>query len=77
MNKIISFLTESNRYKHLAGGFLVGIVACAPWAALYASIVAASCLELKDRLYGNKWDWTDWACTAVGGVAAMAIWLIV
>lgn len=77
MNKIISFLSESNRYKHLIGGFLVGIVACAPWAALYASLVAASCLELKDHLYGNKWDWIDWGCTAVGGVAAMAIWLIV
>ena len=77
MNKIISFLSESNRYKHLIGGFLVGVVACAPWAALYASIVAASCLELKDRLYGNSWDWVDRVCTAVGGVAAIAIWLIV
>ncbi len=77
MNKIISFLKKSNRYKHLIGGFLVGMIGCAPWAALYASIVAASCLELKDRLYGNKWDWTDWACTVAGGILAMAIWLIV
>lgn len=77
MNKIFSFLKESNRYKHLIGGFLVGMGTCAPWAALYASIVAASCLELKDRLYGNKWDWTDWALTGAGGALAMLFWLIV
>ena len=77
MNKLFSFFAKSNRYKHLIGGFLVALLAAAPWTALYAAIVAASCLELKDRLYGNSWDWVDRVCTAVGGVAAIAIWLIV
>lgn len=27
MNKIIEFLKQSNRYKHLIGGLLVGILA--------------------------------------------------
>ena len=56
MNKIFSFLKKSNRNKHLIGGLLVGLCALAPWAAIYSAIVAASCLELKDRLYGNKFD---------------------
>ena len=77
MNKIISFLSQSNRYKHLVGGFLVGIVACAPWAALYASIVAASCLELKDRLYGNSLDWVDWLCTLLGALPPFIFYLLI
>ena len=50
MNKFISFLKQSNRYKHLIGGFIVGICALSPWNALYSAAVAASCLELKDVL---------------------------
>ena len=57
MNKIIEFLKQSNRYKHLIGGLLVGFAALNPWTALYASIIAASCLELKDKLKGGLWDW--------------------
>lgn len=52
MNKIFSFLKKSNRYKHLVGGLLVGLCALSPWAAIYSAIIAASCLELKDKLHG-------------------------
>ena len=65
MNKIISFLKKSNRYKHLVGGFIVGLCALSPWSAIYSAIIAASCLELKDRrlplgldrlgLHGVRW----------------------
>ena len=77
MNKIFSFLKKSNRYKHLVGGLLVGQCALSPWAAIYSAIIAASCLELKDRLYGNKFDLTDWMLTVAGGAIASIIWLIV
>lgn len=72
MDKIISFFKQSNRYKHLIGGFIVAILALSPFSALYASAVAASCLELKDKLNGNPWDWTDWLCTVAGGALAAA-----
>ena len=49
MNKIFSFLKKSNRYKHLIGGLLVGLCALSTWPAIYSAIVAASCLELKDK----------------------------
>ena len=77
MNKIFSFLKKSNRNKHLIGGLLVGLCALSPWAAIYSAIIAASCLELKDKLHGCPWDRLDWACTVLGGFIAMLFWLIV
>lgn len=47
MNKFFSFFAVSNRYKHLIGGFIVATLAGSFYAAVYAAIVAASCLELK------------------------------
>ena len=73
MNKIIEFLKQSNRYKHLIGGLLVGILAFTPWTALYAAAVAASCLELKDKLR----DWIDWSLTVIGGILSALFWWIV
>lgn len=76
MDKLFSFLKKSNRYKHLIGGFIVGLCALSPLSALYASAVAASCLELKDKLHGCLWDWIDWATTiAGGGIAALLLLL--
>ena len=48
-----------------------------PWAALYTGIMAASSLEFKDAVYGNKWDWTDWAVTVAGALVASAFWRLV
>ena len=33
---------------------------------VYAGLVAACCLELKDRMWGGLWDWSDWWCTVAG-----------
>lgn len=68
MNKILSFLSKSNRYKHLIGGFVVGVLALSPYGALYSAVVAASCLELKDKLSGCSWDWIDWGLTVAGAI---------
>lgn len=76
MNKFIAFLKQSNRYKHLIGGLLVGFAALNPWTALYASVIAASCLELKDKLHGCPWDWLDWLLTVAGGIIFTVIWLL-
>lgn len=74
MNKFFSFFAASNRYKHLIGGFIVAAPAGSFYAAIYAAAVAASCLELKDRLYGNLWDWL---CTLLGGsIAALMFYLL-
>ena len=49
MNKINSFFKQSNRGKHLLGGFIVSWGASSPYDAVYVATIAASCLELKDR----------------------------
>lgn len=72
MKKNIEFLKISNHGYHLVGGFTIGIFAFSPHGALYAAGVAASCLELKDRLWGGRWDWVDRSMTAIGGAAAAA-----
>lgn len=77
MNRIISFLEESNRWKHLAGGFAVGLCAFSAFGAIYSATVAASCLELKDKLHGSLWDWTDWLLTVVGEAVAAILWLVI
>lgn len=77
MNKFFFFFAASNRYKHLIGGFIVAAPAGSFYTAIYAAAVAASCLELKDRLYGNLWDWLDWLCTLLGGsIAALMFYLL-
>lgn len=65
----LGWLKASNHWKHLVGGFVVGFIPARPEAAIYGGIVAASCLELKDKLYGNTWDWQDWLLTFMGAAA--------
>lgn len=77
MKKILEFLKSSNRYKHLLGGFIVGLFAFGVYPALYSAVVAASCLELKDKLRGGVWDWIDWAMTVAGGVLSAVLWYVV
>lgn len=77
MNKLLQFLKTSNRYKHLIGGFCVGLFALGAFSALYSSAVAATCLELKDKLHGCPWDWIDWLATIIGGGLASIFWLLI
>lgn len=76
MNKIISFLKESNRYKHLIGGLLVGLFAMSSWTAIYSAVVVASCLELMDKLKDYYWDWPDWLLMVGGGGIAAIFWVL-
>lgn len=77
MDKIIKSFTESNRYKHFIGGIIVGLLGLSVYGAIYSSIVAASCLEFKDKLTGGYWDWLDWVYTVLGGIIASVIICII
>ena len=72
------WLSESNRWKHLVGGMVIGCFANGWYCAMYAGAGVAAALELKDRLWGGKWDWIDFALTtvgaAVGQLIGMAVW---
>ena len=66
MKMIFNWLKDSNRYKHLVGGMLIGLGADDTYCAAYAGIGVAGALELKDKLHGGKWDWVDFSCTVAG-----------
>ena len=66
MNKIFKWMGDSNRWKHLVGGILIGMGSNSLYCAAYAGIGVASALELKDKLWGGKIDVIDWAMTVIG-----------
>ena len=76
--RVMKWLTESNRWKHLLGGVLIGCGADGLYCAMYAGTGVAAALELKDKLWGGKWDWIDFGCTVAGAVvghlARWAVW---
>lgn len=50
-----------------------GLGADDTYCALYAGAGVAGALELKDKLYGGKWDWVDFGCTMAGVVVGRLI----
>lgn len=70
-------LLESNRPKHLVGGFILGLL-----LTFLCALGCAGGMEFKDRQWGGKWDWLDFAATLLGGLLGQAvqvliIWLII
>ena len=74
---MFKWLTESNRWKHLVLAICIGLWADSWYCTGYAGIGVASALELKDLLYGNKWDWLDWLCTVIGATIGYAVRYII
>lgn len=72
MKKIWKWLIESNRWKHLLGGAILGILSCCWWCAILVGISTAGALEYKDYMYNGKqlaaWDWIDFTLTFGGAV---------
>lgn len=73
MKKVIAWLKSSNRWKHLVGGALIGLGADSWYCSCYAGAGVGASLELKDRLWGGKWDWIDFALTTGGAVVGHLI----
>lgn len=66
MRKLFTWLKESNRYKHLLGGIAIGAFANSLYCAAYAGIGVATALELKDKMWGGKFDLIDLSLTIAG-----------
>ena len=66
MRKLFTWLKESNRYKHLLGGMAIGAFANSLYCAAYAGIGVATALELKDKMWGGKFDLVDLSLTLAG-----------
>ena len=71
--KIISFLGESNRWKHLLGGMLISLGANTWYCNEYVGIGVAAALEFKDKAHGGTFDWIDLAMTVLGANIGFAI----
>ena len=70
------WIRESNRWKHLIGGFVLGML-----LTFLCALGCAGGMEFKDRQWGGSWDWLDFAATCLGGaigqmVTALVVYLI-
>lgn len=77
MKKVITWLKESNRYKHLIGGMAIGLISDDWYCATLAGVGIASALEYKDRAWGGLWDWVDWSLTIVGVIVGFTLKFII
>ena len=77
MGRIIDWLLESNRWKHLAGGMSVGAGADDTYCAVYAGIGVAGALEFKDWQWGGKPDWVDFTLTVAGVAIGYTVRVVV
>lgn len=68
IGEVKNWFIQSNRYKHLAGGFIIGLFATNLWTAVYAGAIAGAALEFKDKSYGGEWDWIDLGLTFAGAL---------
>ena len=72
MKKFWTWFHESNRNKH----FFYAIPAAFIGTLLFAVGLAFG-MEYKDKLYGNKFDWTDLWMTIAGGTIGQILQLLV
>lgn len=78
MKKIWNWLKTSNRYKHLIGGLVIGLIADDWYCATLSGVGIASALEYKDRAWGGTFDWLDWSITIGGVIIGYGLkWMIV
>ena len=76
MKKVSAWLKESHRWQYLVGGLAIGLASDSNYCAALAGIGIASSLELKDKLWGGKWDWIDWALILSGVIVGRLIRII-
>lgn len=68
----MSWITESNRWKHLLLAIPIGLV-----FTILCVLGVASGMEFKDKQHGGKWDWLDWLATMIGGTIGQVIQVLI
>lgn len=66
------WLLESNREKHLIGGFFLGL-----FLTFLCALGCAGGMEFKDRQWGGRWDWLDFIATCLGGLIGQALQILI
>lgn len=73
MKRVIAWLKQSNRAKHLGYGFAIGLGADSVWCAAYVGAGVGAAMEYKDKAWGGKWDNIDLALTFAGAMAGYGV----
>lgn len=68
----MSWLTESNRLKHLIYAVPASLV-----GTILFVLGLAFGMELKDKLWGGKFDWLDFTSTMIGGIIGQLLQLLI
>ena len=66
------WILESNRPKHFIGGMVLAVV-----LTVLCALGCAGGMEFKDRQWGGKWDWLDFAATCLGGMVGQALQIVI
>lgn len=68
----MSWITESNRDKHLLYAIPIGFI-----FTILAVLGCAFGMEFKDKSWGGKFDWLDLVATMIGGVIGQLLQIVV
>lgn len=68
----MSWIIESNRWKHLLLAIPIGLV-----FTILCVLGCASGMEFKDCQWGGKWDWLDWLATMLGGLIGQGLQILI
>lgn len=68
----MDWFLESNRWKHFLYAIPIGAI-----FTILCVLGVASGMEFKDKQWGGKWDWLDWAVTILGGIVGQTIPFII
>ena len=63
MSKLTDWLRESNRWKHLLGGMVLGVLADGWYCAGLCGGSVGGAMEGKDWQWGGVPDWMDFGLT--------------
>ena len=78
IKKIWNWLKDSHRLQHLGLGFVYGLGADDCYCAAYGGLGVAGALEFKDKQWGGKPDWIDFALTVTGVMLGYTLrWAVV
>lgn len=67
-----NLFADETRWQHFGYAIPIGMV-----FTILCVLGVASGLEFKDKQWGGRWDWKDWACTMLGGVVGQIVQLLI
>lgn len=64
--------SDISRLQHFLWAIPIGML-----LTILCVLGVATGMEFKDRQWGGRWDWADWACTMFGGLVGQCVQLLV